>query len=122
MARGSRAGKVQEWTQRIRRFEKSSLTVAQFCQAEGVAEQSYYHWKRRLRNAVTAPSPRNRFQAVRVSPAGRLSSEPTTIQLGKGIHIELGSDLPVAEQVVKQVLDVVLDADRHQAATPTKAK
>lgn len=122
MARGFRTEKVQEWTQRIKRFEKSSLTVAQFCQAEGVAEQSYYHWKRKLRNSVARRSPRNRFQAVRVSPAGGLSSEPTTIQLGKGIHIELGSDLPVAERVVQQILDVVLDTDRHQSAPPTKAK
>lgn len=121
MARGFRAGKVQEWTQRIKRFEKSSLTVAQFCQSEGVAEQSYYHWKRKLRDSAATRSP-NRFQAVRVSPTGGLSSGPTTIQLGKGIHIQLGSDLSVAEQVVKQVLDVVLDADRHQSASPTKAR
>jgi hypothetical protein len=122
MARGSRPAKVQEWRDRLKRFEESSTSVAEFCETEGVSQQSYYHWKRKLRDAAVAPSPRSRFQAVRVLPAGRLPSEPTTIQLGKGIHIELGSDLPVAEQVVKQVLDVVLDADRHPATTPTKAK
>ena len=83
MARGSRPEKVQEWTHRIKRFEASSLTVAQFCKAEGVAPQSYYHWKRKLGEAAAARWPGSRFQAVRVSPAGRLPSGPTTIRLAK---------------------------------------
>ena len=51
MARGSRPEKVQEWSHRLQRFEDSSLTVAQFCRAEHVSEQSYYHWKKKLRDA-----------------------------------------------------------------------
>ena len=102
MARGSRPEKVQEWTDRLTRFAKTLLTVAEFCKAEGVSQQSYYHWKRKLRQPGVARSPGSRFQAVRVSPAVRLPSEPTTIRLGKGIHIELGDDLLVVERVVNR--------------------
>ncbi|MCA9212445.1 MAG: hypothetical protein KDB27_05240 [Planctomycetales bacterium] len=120
MARGSRPAKVQEWTQRMQRFDASSLTVAEFCEAEGVSAQSYYHWKRKLGEASR---PRSRFQSVRVSPAaGRSPSERTTIRLGKGIHIELGDDLSMAKQVVHQVLAVVIGTDHNTAANRTKAK
>ena len=121
MARGSRPGKVQEWSDRLTRFAETSLTVAEFCKAEGVSQQSFYQWKRKLRQSGVARSPRSRFQAVRVSPV-KIPSGPTTIRLGKGIRIELGGDLPVVERVVKQVLDVVVDADRHPATTPRKSK
>jgi len=122
MARGSRPEKVQEWTHRLQRFEDSSLTVAEFCKAEHVSEQSYYHWKKKLRDASARLSPQSHFQAVRVSSARTAPNQPTLIQLGRGIQIELGNDLPVADLVVNRVLDVVVDADRTRTTLPTKAK
>ena len=122
MAGGSRREKVQEWTERLQRFEASSLTVGQFCKAEGVAQASYYRWKTKLQDASTL-SPRGRFQAVRVSPAATSpGQQQTTIQLGRGIHIELGNNLLVAELVVNRVLDAVVDADRNPTTDSSKAK
>jgi hypothetical protein len=122
MGRGLRAEKVREWTERLKRFEASSLTVAQFCKSERGSKQSYYHWKRKLRDGTAASSSGRSFQSVRVSAASTSPGQPTTIQLGRGIRIELGHDLPVAELVVTRVLDVVIDADRTQAPTRSKAK
>ena len=107
MPRGPNPEKTKEWTGRLKRLEKSKQTVADFCRSEGVSVPSLYHWKKRLRD-VTAPSP---FRQVRVaSPLVTATHEGTVIQLGNGIHIELGSDLPVAELVVKQVLDAAINA------------
>lgn len=107
MSRGSNPEKIKEWTGRLKRFEKSKQTVAAFCRGEGVSVPSLYHWKKRVRD-VAAPSP---FQQVHVSsPLIKPAQERTVIQLGNGIHIKLGSDLPVAELVVKQVLDAAINA------------
>lgn len=37
------------WKKRLGRFQKSKLTVAQFCQQENVSVPSFYQWKRKLR-------------------------------------------------------------------------
>jgi transposase-like protein len=37
------------WSRRMQRFERSDLTVAAFCQSEGVSQASYYYWRRKLR-------------------------------------------------------------------------
>ena len=100
--------KVQEWTERLERFAASSLTVAQFCEAEGVSQQSYYHWKRRLRADGV---PTSGFRAVQVSSATTWASQPTTVQLGGGVCIELGDNLQVAELVVNRVLHAVVDTE-----------
>lgn len=115
MLRGSRAAKVAEWQKRFRRFEKTSQTVADFCRTEGVGQQSYYYWRRKLRAAPANASTKGGFRPVQVSRSSPSSLPATTIQLGRGIHIALGHDLPVAELVVDRVLKVALDGDEPQA-------
>ena len=83
--------------------------MAQFCKAEGVQPQSYYYWKRKLRDGDDAALG-SRFQAVQVSSARLSGSQPTTIQLGSEICIELGDNLLVAELVINRVLNVAVEA------------
>lgn len=52
MPRTSSAAKVQEWVDRLARFQGSGLAAAKFCQTEGVSLPSFYQWKRKL----TAPA------------------------------------------------------------------
>jgi hypothetical protein len=103
MPRGSNPKKTEEWTSRLDRFEESSQTVAAFCRSEGVSVPSFYHWKKKLR-----PS-RGPFQSVHVAPPVASIKEETVIQLAGGIHIQLGSNLPVVELIVKQLLAAALD-------------
>ena len=104
MSRGSNPKKAEEWTSRLDRFAESSQTVAALCRSEGVSVPSFYHWKKKL-----LPS-RGQFQSVHVaSPPVASIKEETVIQLAGGIHIQLGSNLPVVELVVKQLLAAALD-------------
>ena len=48
MARPVDFVKLRLWQQRLRRFERSNLTVAAFCQAEDVSLPSFYHWRSKL--------------------------------------------------------------------------
>lgn len=38
----------QKWTERLRRFEGSGLTVVAFCERENVSTPSFYQWRRKL--------------------------------------------------------------------------
>ena len=48
MARGMDPTKRRLWSERLRRFDRCDLTVADFCEAEGVSTPSYYEWRRKL--------------------------------------------------------------------------
>ena len=124
MSRGSNPAKVQQWTDRLERYQKSGQTVARFCQNEGIAEASFYHWKKKLagqpnaskakliadsaRQHVQPPQRQGEstlagsgFQPIELLPA---PSSVTTIRLPNGIEIKLGSDLRVIDLLVKQLL------------------
>src|SRR5579863_2715284 len=50
----SRAEKVAEWQQRLARFQRSGMSIAQFCYDEGVSTPSFYVWRRKLRRKTVA--------------------------------------------------------------------
>lgn len=57
--------RAREWRERLARWSASGLSVRAFCAQQGVAEASFYYWKRalRLRDAGT-PSAAARSSAV----------------------------------------------------------
>lgn len=75
MARSADSRKVVEWRRRLRRYEKTEMTAAAFCEAEGVSTASLYQWRRKLAREATelaeAPSGSAGFTPVRIvaSPA-----------------------------------------------------
>ena len=46
-------GKHCEWSERIRRRRESGLTVAEFCEWEGVSVASFYNWQKKLRGTTS---------------------------------------------------------------------
>jgi transposase-like protein len=58
------------WRERLARFDRGDLTVAEFCRREGVCNRSFYQWRKRLQ-------PHQR-QARRVEQAGQ---EPSAADL-----------------------------------------
>ena len=130
MPRGSSPQKIKEWTSRLERFAESNQTVGEFCRCERVSEASLYLWKKKLlpvrdvvavgnkRRGVKDTAAPSLFQAVHVMAAPVLTAkEETVIQLGNGVQIQLGRDLPVVELVVKQLLAATIDA-RFAEARP----
>ena len=49
MGRRIDAAAYAVWEQRCERFERSRLTVAEFCRREGVSQPTFYQWRKRLR-------------------------------------------------------------------------
>lgn len=109
--RGSNPEKVREWTSRFERFKKSQQTVVRFCESEGVSQPSFYQWKVKLREQPSTSRglekrARKRFQPIHIAPSVAAKPE-STIHLGRGIEIELGSDLRITESIVRQLLESV---------------
>ncbi len=48
MARPIDLAKWHEWAERLRRFERSGMSVCAWCRQEGVSEVQFYHWRRKL--------------------------------------------------------------------------
>jgi hypothetical protein len=43
-----RTAKVREWTDRFERFQRSKVSLTQFCRDEGVSMPSFYQWRKRI--------------------------------------------------------------------------
>lgn len=108
---GKRAGgsdKVAEWTARLERLNASGLSVARFCEREGVSAVSVYLWRKKL--ATASPSTamsttplRSPFQRVQLMTSP-LPSQPAVIRLPQGVWIELGSDAQFAAEIVESLV------------------
>jgi len=46
-----------QWRQRLNRFERSELTIAEFCRLEGFSTASFYLWRRKLRDRELSHGP-----------------------------------------------------------------
>jgi hypothetical protein len=51
MGRSADAAKVSVWRLRLKRFAGSGLSVARFCEAEGVSASSFFRWRKRIAGA-----------------------------------------------------------------------
>lgn len=66
MERKQSSGAEAVWRERLARFDRGDLTVAEFCRREGVSNPSFYQWRKRIGQCHR--------QARRVQPADRGAS------------------------------------------------
>lgn len=70
MSRKQKESAEVVWRERLARFDKSNLTVRQFCRQEGVSDPTFYQWRKRLRS-----------KAQRTKPGERTGSQrPTAVE------------------------------------------
>jgi len=89
------------WRERIAEQERSGLSVQRFCKDEGLTEQSFYLWRKRLRRQQPA-----RFALVETGPAGQRAMEPLLeliLKTGERLRIGAGAD-PAALRKVLEAL------------------
>ena len=115
MARGSNSKKVQEWTERLARFQKSPLSVKPFCEEEDVSTAAFYQWRRKLAarplrqdTCSQADSRRTGFQLVQLTsepPARQTPDSALTIRLPSGIQVDVAPRSDVIQTVLRELLD-----------------
>jgi hypothetical protein len=126
-------GKRVEWIERLRRRKESGLTVAMFCEWEGVSVATFYHWQKKLRveksegrsAAVIAPPtksipslPKASFLPVRITqPSPARSAAPgIEIRLANGVRIFVpSSDANTIQTVIETAsrISISASADVH---------
>ena len=89
---------IRRWTERLRRFEQSPMTVAQFCRAEGISPPSFYHWKRELSEEPSVPDSAFLPVTLPAPPTSSVSSphSTTTIELPGGIRVQIEVAIPAS--------------------------
>src|SRR5689334_9463333 len=83
------------WQQRLDRFRTSGLTVADFCEREGVSTASFYAWRRRLL-ADTAPNTADTPRLVPVRLVTPRASALVELLLPSGMVLRLSPDTDLA--------------------------
>jgi hypothetical protein len=102
------------WRERVRRFRQSGVTVAEFCDFEGVSTASFYVWQRRLRHAGAVAceaglaGQSDPGQALFVPVSVRPVAAEVRIDVADGVVIRLPLDAD--ERLLRSCLRAAVDA------------
>jgi hypothetical protein len=95
-----KAARSEHWRERIVQQERSGLSVQRFCAEQGLSEQSFYVWRKRLRNQQPM-----RFALVETEAAQRQVATEAGLELvlatGERLRISAGVDLTVLRGVLE---------------------
>ena len=88
-----------DWRTRISAQEQSGISVKQFCKQQGITEQSFYYWRKRLQTTTAT-----RFALVEAEPR-RGTAEHAAMELvlttGERLRISAGVDAATLRQVLE---------------------
>jgi len=89
----------EDWRSRISAQEGSGVSVKQFCKQQGLSEQSFYYWRKRLQTPASM-----RFALVEAAPR-RGPAEHAALELvlttGERLRISAGVDATTLRQVLE---------------------
>lgn len=100
---------AQQWRDRLRRFDHSELTVAEFCRLEGYSVASFYHWRRKLQSGQLDDRSAT-FVPVELPPATPTAPRHSgwQIELPGGAVIRL--DHEIADEQQRRLIKIVVEA------------
>ena len=90
--------KLSEWAERVTACRSSGQSVKTWCQENGVSEQTYYKWQRRLYE-LAQNQQENRFTEITPQRMSN-NSIAVTMQIGSvELAIHNGADAAIVEAV-----------------------
>lgn len=85
------SSRIEYWREQVAQQERSGQSVKQFCEAQGITEQSFYVWRKRLQK-----QPGMRFALVETAPGERQPAGNAGLELilarGERLRISSGVD------------------------------
>jgi len=94
--------RTEYWRRRIAEQERSGMSVQRFCENQGLTEQAFYHWRKRLREQ----QPPIRFALVETGPSRQPATEPDLeLVLAGGERLRIGCGVDGA--TLRTVLEVL---------------
>jgi hypothetical protein len=99
----SAEARIEYWRARIGEQERSGMSVGRFCQEQQITEQSFYVWRKRLRQPEAV-----RFALVESGPAAAARAAEPMLEL----VLKTGERLRIGRGVDEAALRTVLAALR----------
>jgi transposase-like protein len=94
-----KAARSEYWGERIAQQERSGLSVQRFCEEQGLTEQTFYVWRKRLRKQQPM-----RFALVETGlperQPGREAALEPVLATGERLRISAGMDPTVLRTVL----------------------
>ena len=90
------------WREKIAEQERSEMSVRQFCKEQGIAEHSYYYWRKRLRDQQKPM----RFALVETGAARQESATEACLELVLASSERLRISTGVDATTLRTVLEV----------------
>ncbi|WP_303862798.1 transposase [Alkalibaculum bacchi] len=104
--------RLEQWTQLIKDYQSSDMTVKAWCEQNGVKQQSYYYWLKKIRKAACGHLPATQTQVKHSTPtefAKLQVTPPNHVQAAVIIHLPYAS-VEVAEGTSRETIEAVLVA------------
>lgn len=119
MGRVRMAEKLAEWRRRLADFNRGTLSVAEYCQQEGIKLGTFYRWRHRL-NSESGPSAVRNVHPVSPSagdsrrrpprtPATKLNFLPVGISGRSDVEVQLpgGARILIPSQDAQAIQSVI---------------
>ncbi len=92
------------WSERLRRWKGSGLSIVKSCEQEKVSQQSFFHWRKRLKQGASAAVGKPQF--VELLPP--VWTEPVDVKIslpgGAIVHVPQNSSMEVFTAVVRAAM------------------
>ena len=99
---GKRGSRGDYWRAQIEAQQRSGKTVARFCKDQGLTEQAFYFWRKRLRNQQPIRFALLETETVRQQPASEVGLE---LVLATGERLRIGAGVETA--TLRKVLEAL---------------
>jgi transposase-like protein len=96
-----RSSPRQRWLDWFAEYEACDLTIAEFCAGKGVSQQSFYKWRRKLRDQLQQAPESSPFVSLKV-----MGQSAIQIALPCGARIEVPSEDMSLRPVLKVLLEL----------------
>jgi transposase-like protein len=94
------SSRIEYWREEVAQQERSGMSVKQFCETHGIKEQSFYVWRKRLREQMPM-----RFALVETTSGEGQPAEGAGLELvltrGERLRISSGVDAALLRTVLE---------------------
>lgn len=94
--------KAAAWAERIAACRNSGISVNRWCKENGVCEQTFYKWQRKLFAMAKAQQETQFAEITPISSMGNEARGAVTVRIGSiAVEIQSGADLATVETVLR---------------------
>lgn len=83
---------AEQWRAWLGEFEQSELTVQQFCDSKGTTANTFYNWRRRLRESSDSVSPDRSSSSAASFVSVKLATSQVEFELVGGVIARVAND------------------------------